>query len=61
MKKIALVLAAVAMVFTAASCSKKQGASSASAKLRVAMVTDSGDITDQSFNQTTYEAGKAGL
>ena len=26
---------------------------------RVAMVTDYGDITDQSFNQTTYEAGKA--
>ena len=29
------------------------------AKYRVAMVTDSGDITDQSFNQTTYEASKA--
>ena len=27
--------------------------------IRVAMVTDYGDITDQSFNQTTYEAGKA--
>ncbi|MGN1306748.1 MAG: BMP family protein [Faecousia sp.] len=26
---------------------------------RVAMVTDYGDITDQSFNQTTYDAGKA--
>ena len=26
---------------------------------RVAMITDYGDITDQSFNQTTYEAGKA--
>ena len=26
---------------------------------KVAMVTDSGDITDQSFNQTTYEACKA--
>ena len=26
---------------------------------KVAMVTDSGDITDQSFNQTTYEASKA--
>ena len=25
----------------------------------VAMVTDYGDITDQSFNQTTYEACKA--
>ncbi len=27
--------------------------------IRVAMVTDYGDITDQSFNQTTYEACKA--
>lgn len=27
--------------------------------MKVAMVTDSGDITDQSFNQTTYESGKA--
>lgn len=26
---------------------------------KIAMVTDSGDITDQSFNQTTYEACKA--
>ena len=26
---------------------------------RVAMITDYGDITDQSFNQTTYEAAKA--
>ena len=26
---------------------------------RVAMITDYGDITGQSFNQTTYEAGKA--
>ena len=25
---------------------------------KVAMITDYGDITDQSFNQTTYEAGK---
>jgi basic membrane protein A len=28
------------------------------AALRVAMITDYGDITDQSFNQTTYEACK---
>ena len=26
---------------------------------KVAMITDYGDITDQSFNQTTYEACKA--
>ena len=29
------------------------------ADVRVAMITDYGDITDQSFNQTTYEASKA--
>ncbi|MBP3816443.1 MAG: BMP family ABC transporter substrate-binding protein [Firmicutes bacterium] len=29
------------------------------ADMKVAMVTDYGDITDQSFNQTTYEASKA--
>ena len=27
--------------------------------IKVAMITDYGDITDQSFNQTTYEASKA--
>nr|WP_277645035.1 BMP family ABC transporter substrate-binding protein [Lactimicrobium massiliense] len=27
--------------------------------MKVAMITDYGDITDQSFNQTTYEASKA--
>ena len=27
--------------------------------MRIAMITDYGDITDQSFNQTTYEACKA--
>ena len=32
---------------------------SGGAGIRVAMITDYGDITDQSFNQTTYEASKA--
>ena len=31
----------------------------AAADFSVAMITDYGDITDQSFNQTTYEACKA--
>ena len=31
----------------------------ADAEYAVAMITDYGDITDQSFNQTTYEACKA--
>lgn len=30
-----------------------------STDMKVAMITDSGDITDQSFNQTTYETCKA--
>ncbi|MBR3560626.1 MAG: BMP family ABC transporter substrate-binding protein [Oscillospiraceae bacterium] len=34
-------------------------AAPAAEALRVAMVTDYGDITDQSFNQTTYEAAKS--
>lgn len=31
----------------------------ASTDMNIAMITDSGDITDQSFNQTTYESCKA--
>ncbi|WP_051204321.1 BMP family lipoprotein [Butyrivibrio sp. VCD2006] len=31
----------------------------ASGDYKIAMITDSGDITDMSFNQTTYEASKA--
>ena len=51
MKKLfALLLAAVMLL----------GCVSAMADgVRVAMITDYGDITDQSFNQTTYEAAKA--
>lgn len=36
-----------------------QGAESAASDMKIAMITDSGDITDQSFNQTTYETCKA--
>ena len=32
---------------------------SAAGDYKIAMITDSGDITDMSFNQTTYEAAKA--
>ena len=35
------------------------GEETAAADFSVAMITDYGDITDQSFNQTTYEACKA--
>lgn len=34
-------------------------APASNSEYRVAMITDSGDITDQSFNQITYEASKA--
>lgn len=42
-----------------ASTEKKSETKAEKPAYRVAMVTDSGDITDQSFNQTTYEASKA--
>ena len=60
MKKIFAVL----LVLTVAFAAFAQGATEAqpaakAADVAVAMVTDYGDITDQSFNQTTYEACKA--
>ncbi len=54
MKKLVSLLLAVVMVLGMMSF-----AAADEAAMRVAMVTDSGDITDQSFNQTTYEACKA--
>lgn len=39
--------------------SDKQTSESGTSDYSVAMITDYGDITDQSFNQTTYEACKA--
>ena len=52
MKKfVSLLLAAVMLLSVCAFASADD--------LRVAMITDYGDITDQSFNQTTYEAAKA--
>ncbi len=52
MKKFfALVMALVMMMSIASLASASD--------VRVAMITDYGDITDQSFNQTTYEAAKA--
>lgn len=58
MKKIITVLAAIAMAATLfVSCGDKSS-KAAKNSVRIAMVTDSGDITDQSFNQTTYQACK---
>ena len=61
-RKIMAVLLAAAMTGSLAGCGSTQNKNAADAseeKMKVAMVTDSGDITDQSFNQMTYEACKA--
>ena len=55
MKKILAMLLVLAMALSLVAC----GGSGEAAKAdgyKVAMVTDYGDITDQSFNQTTWEA-----
>ena len=38
---------------------KGSDADKSASDMKVAMITDYGDITDQSFNQTTYESAKA--
>lgn len=61
-RKIMAVLLAAVMTGSLAGCGSTQEKNAADAseqKMKVAMVTDSGDITDQSFNQMTYEACKA--
>lgn len=61
-RKIMAVLLSAAMTGSLAGCGSTQNKNAADAseeKMKVAMVTDSGDITDQSFNQMTYEACKA--
>lgn len=59
--KVLSLLLAVAMLFSLAACGDEggEGGEEGSSEYKVAMITDSGDITDQSFNQTTYEACKA--
>ena len=61
-RKIMVILLAAAITGSLAGCGSTQDKNAADAseqKMKVAMVTDSGDITDQSFNQMTYEACKA--
>ena len=56
MKKVLVLILALTLALSLVACGgEKDGA----ADMKVAMITDYGDITDQSFNQTTYEACKA--
>ena len=58
-KLVAMFLAIVMIACCFAGCGAKAGNDGEAQEYKVAMVTDFGDITDQSFNQTTYEACKA--
>lgn len=59
MKKFIVFMLVLAVAFSFVSCSKKAEEKKTEAAMSVAMITDYGDITDQSFNQTTYEACKS--
>ena len=55
MKKILAMLLVLVMALSLVACGSGNEAQSGG-EYKVAMVTDYGDITDQSFNQTTWEA-----
>ena len=56
MKKFLALLLALVMMLSLVACGGEEAAEAGAEEYRVAMVTDYGDITDQSFNQTTWEA-----
>ena len=66
-KRLIAVLLAGMMAFSLAACGGSSDSSTDGGKkedtygenMQIAMITDYGDITDQSFNQTTYESCKA--
>lgn len=58
MKKFLTLLLILTMVFTFAACGGGNDDGGDAESYAVAMITDYGDITDESFNQTTYEACK---
>ncbi len=58
MKKIIAMLMVLVMVLALVACGEKKEGEQAAAEYKVAMVTDYGDITDESFNQATYEGCK---
>ena len=67
MKKLLAFVLVLSLVLSLCACSSDSGSNEGSSSgqggssnnYKVAMITDYGDITDQSFNQTTYEACKA--
>ena len=67
MKKFLAMILALVMALSLVACGNKTDDSqnddnqgdTTETTYKVAMITDYGDITDQSFNQTTYEACKA--
>ena len=61
MKRFLALLLALCMVFALCACGGNDAGKDKDNDVayKVAMITDYGDITDQSFNQTTYEACKA--
>ena len=59
MKKILSLLLVLTLALSLAACGSSEAPAAdapAASEYKVAMVTDYGDITDQSFNQTTWEA-----
>lgn len=60
-KTVTAWLLVIAMLVSMTACGSGTEAdkSASDSPFRVAMITDAGDITDQSFNQTTYEACSA--
>ena len=57
MKKILSILLALAMMLSLAACGgESAGEAAAASEFKVAMISDYAGITDQSFNQTTWEA-----
>ena len=60
MKKVFFSLLAALLLVSLVACTTKEKENDGWNKdYKVAMVTDYGDITDQSFNQATYEGAKA--